>query len=178
MSFPNNAAAEIGQAAAQWQKMWTDSWSQVTKSTVSSEGFTAASGAYMDWMLASQKMVAETSGQVMETLDIPRRSDLARLAAQIQSVETRLLDQEEINSDIRQLLLNLNAKLDKLAAAEAAPPEAAAPQAPEAPASPVEETIKVVGAEEIKEVVSQAVADVEVIKADKPARKNAKKGKK
>lgn len=178
MSFANNPAAEIGQAAAQWQKMWTDSWSQVTKSTVSSESFTAASGAYMDWMLSTQKMVAETSGQVMETLDIPRRSDLARLAAQIQSVETRLLDQEEINSDIRQLLLNLNAKIDRLATAEAAPaptPEAAAAPAPEAS---VEETITVVGAEEIRDVVSQAIADVEVVKADKPGRKGPRKSKK
>lgn len=173
MSFPNNAAAEIGQAAAQWQKMWTDSWSQMTKSNVSSEGFAAASGAYMDWMLSTQKMVAETSGQVMETLDMPRRSDLARLAAQVQSVESRLLDQEETNAEILKQLVSLNAKLEKLAAASEAP----APSAASEGISP-SESIPVIGPDEIKEVVSQAVAEVDVLPLGKPARKGLRKGKK
>jgi hypothetical protein len=148
----------------------------MAKSTVSSESFAAASGAYMDWTLSTQKMVAEMSGQVMETLDMPRRSDLARLAAQVQSVETRLLDQEEANEDIRDLLVALNAKLDKLAAAKA--PQTAAPTATPAPAP--------VAAAAVKEAVAQAATEVEVVrngdagavKAPNTVRKAAKKGKK
>lgn len=172
MSFASSTA-EFGQAAAQWQKLWMDSWGQMTKSTVSSESFAAASGAYMDWTLSTQKMVAEMSGQVMETLDMPRRSDLARLAAQVQSVETRLLDQEEANEDIRELLISLNAKLDKLASAKASAP------------APVAVAPAPVVAAEVKEAdyvtpsaSSQAAAEVEVIKANKPGRKNGKKGNK
>jgi hypothetical protein len=145
------------------QKMWFDSWGQLARSTVSSESFAAASGAYMDWTLSTQKMVAEMSGQVMETFDVPRRSDLARLAAQVQSVETRLLDQEESNEEIRDLLVALNAKLDKLASN----------------VTPVA-AVKPVVAEVVKEAVGQAVSEVEVVKSGAPRapRKSAKKGKK
>lgn len=140
MSFTNNVG-EFQQAANQWQKMMTDSWSQWTKNTVASDSFTTASGAYMDWTLSTQKMMTEMSGQIMETLDIPRRSDLARLSSQVQAVETRLLDQEESNDDIRELLMKLNAKLDKIAEVSstgtASPLQAAvAPQNTEVHASP------------------------------------------
>ncbi len=126
MSFTNNVG-EFQQATNQWQKMMTDSWSQWTKTTVASDSFSAASGAYMDWTLSTQKMMTEMSGQVMESMDIPRRSDLARLSSQVQAVETRLLDQEESNDDIRELLMKLNAKLDQIAASSAAGPATAAP---------------------------------------------------
>ncbi len=168
MSFASSTA-EFGQAAAQWQKMWLDSWGQMTKSTVSSESFAAASGAYMDWTLSTQKMVAEMSGQIMETLDMPRRSDLARLAAQVQSVETRLLDQEESNESIRDLLVALNAKLDRLAEVKATPvsPATAAPVAAE-PVSPAV----------LREAMTQAATEVEVVKASRSGGKPARKGKK
>jgi hypothetical protein len=96
--------------------MWMDSWSQLTKNTIASESFATASSAYLDWTLSTQKMVAQMSGQVMETLDMPRRSDLARLAAQVQSVESRLLDQQESHDELRDLLTTLHAKLDRLSA--------------------------------------------------------------
>lgn len=186
MSFASTT--EFGNAASQMQKMWFDSWGQMVKSTVSSESFAAASGAYMDWTLSTQKMVAEMSGQVMETLDMPRRSDLARLAAQVQSVETRLLDQEEANEDIRSLLVALNNKLDRLAAAKPAAPVAVPPT------PPVVANNKPVTAGVMKEAVSQAATDIKVTKAaprpsdettagqvnqskaPRAARKNAKKG--
>lgn len=161
MSFANSTA-DFGQAAAQWQKVWMDSWGQMAKSTISSESFAAASGAYMDWTLSTQKVVAEMSGQIMETLDMPRRSDLARLAAQVQSVESRLLDQEEANEDIRDLLVALNAKLDSLAAGNASVAATPAPS---------------VAAEAIKQVVEQAAAEVEVVKPAQADRKTGKKGK-
>lgn len=125
-----NTTAEVHQAAAQWQKLMVDTWSQWTAKTVSSESFAAASGAYMDWTLSTQKMLTEMSGQMMETMDVPRRSDLARLASQIQSVETRLLDQEDSQEEIRDLLLSLHAKLDRLQSV--APSGSPAPDSTEA----------------------------------------------
>jgi hypothetical protein len=163
-----NTTTEVHQAAAQWQKLMVDTWSQWTAKTVSSESFAAASGAYMDWALSSQKMVAEMSGQMMETLDIPRRSDLARLAAQVQSVETRLLDQEETNEEIRDLLVALNSKLDRLASTSSATP--AVPEV--APAAPPD------AAAAVKEAVSRAAREVEVAKTPGTSRKPTKKGKK
>lgn len=177
MSFANTTA-EFGQAAAQWQKLWMDSWGQMTKNTVSSESFAAASGAYMDWTLSTQKMVAEMSGQIMETLDMPRRSDLARLAAQVQSVETRLLDQEESNEEIRDLLMALNAKLDKMATAKAEPASAVVPVPVSATSA---DSITPSASKDVDFVTpsafSQAAAEVEVVKAAKIERKS-KKGKK
>ncbi len=155
MSFAN-PTADFGQAATQWQKMMTDSWSQWTKTTVASESFASASGAYMDWALSTQKVMTEVSGQVLETLDVPRRSDLARLSAQVQAVETRLLDQEDNSSEIRDLLIALNAKLDKLADAKPA--------------------AKAVAAETVREVVQEAVSEAKPAQAPK-AKKGAKKGK-
>ena len=202
-----NSTAEFGQAAAQWQKLVSNSWGQWAKSTVSSESFAAASGAYMDWTLSTQKMMAEMSGQVMETLDMPRRSDLARLAAQVQSVETRLLDQEEANEEIRSLLVSLNAKLDKMSAPTPAPSPAPSARSASSTgagsngsyshdsASSLAPTETGVGAMEnaavatiaasidadtVKEAVTQAIDNVEVLKAaPRAARKPSnKKGKK
>lgn len=161
MSFAN-PTADFGQAATQWQKMMTDSWSQWTKTTVASESFASASGAYMDWALSTQKVMTEVSGQVLETLDVPRRSDLARLSAQVQAVETRLLDQEDNSSEIRDLLLALNAKLDRLS--ETKPEAKAVAVAAEA----VRETVN--------ETVAEVVSDAKPVHAPK-AKKGAKKGK-
>lgn len=157
MSFAN-PTAEFGQAATQWQKMMMDSWSQWTKSTVASESFATASGAYMDWALSTQKVMTEVSGQILETMDVPRRSDMARLSAQVQAVETRLLDQEESASEIRDLLVALNAKLDKLNSAKPAAPQA-------------------VAAETVREAVKEAVSEVKVVKAPRAKKSSSKKGK-
>lgn len=159
MSFAN-PTADFGQAANQWQKMMTDSWSQWAKTTVASESFATASGAYMDWALSTQKVMTEVSGQVLETLDVPRRSDLARLSAQVQAVETRLLDQEDNSSEIRDLLIALNAKLDKLSEAK--------PVAKAVAAETVRETVN--------EIVAEAVLEAKPVHAPK-AKKGAKKGK-
>lgn len=157
MSFAN-PTAEFGQAATQWQKMMMDSWSQWTKSTVASESFATASGAYMDWALSTQKVMTEVSGQILETMDVPRRSDMARLSAQVQAVETRLLDQEESASEIRDLLVALNAKLDKLNEVKPATPKA-------------------VAAETVREAVKEAVGEVKVVKAPRTKKSSSKKGK-
>lgn len=108
-------ASEASQATAQWQKMMVDSWSQWTRNTIASDSFAAASSACMDWSLSTQKMLSDMSGQMMESLDIPKRSDLARLSSQIQAVESRLLDQEDANEELRSLLHAINGKLDRLA---------------------------------------------------------------
>ena len=177
MSFANTA--DLGQAATQWQKMMMDSWGQWTKSTVSSDSFATASGAYMDWALSTQKVVTEVSGQILETMDMPRRSDMARLSAQVQAVETRLLDQEDNASEIRDLLVALNAKLDKLSSekpAATAPVSAAAVSAPSVSAAPAP-VAKAVAAETVREAVKEAVSEVKVVKAPRAKKGSTKKGK-
>ena len=110
----NGTAQEFQNMANQYNQMMMDTWSSWTKQTIQSESFSSGAGAFMDWSLATHKMMTELSGQVMESLDIPKRSDLARLSAQIQSVETRILEQEDNQDDIKDLLVELTKKLDNL----------------------------------------------------------------
>ena len=132
----NGTAKEFQDMANQANKMMMDSWSTWTKQTIQSESFATASGAVMDWSMATHKMMTELQGQFMESLDIPKRSDLARISAQVQSVETRMLEQEDTQEDIKDLLYAIVAKIDNLEkqnAAAAAPAPASAPVAsPEA----------------------------------------------
>ncbi len=81
--------------ADQWRQMWMDNWSSVTRSTVDSETFKNANSAAFNWTLAGQKMMRESLGQSLEALDLPRRSDLARLSKQIAALESRVLDLQE-----------------------------------------------------------------------------------
>jgi hypothetical protein len=78
-----------------WQEMVTSSWSQMTKEVVSSDAFATASSATLDASLAWQKQIRQQSGQYMETLDIPKRSDLARLSKQVSGLQGRLLEVED-----------------------------------------------------------------------------------
>ena len=109
-----NGTKEFQRMANEANKMMMDSWSEWTKQTIQSDAFTSASGAFMDWSLASHKMMNELTGQFMESMDVPRRSDLARISSQVQSVETRILEQEEAQDDIKDLLTTIVSKLETL----------------------------------------------------------------
>jgi len=126
----HGTAQEFQKLANQYNALVLDTWSSWTKQTIQSESFTAASTAMMDWSLANHKVMAELSGQVMETLDIPKRSDLARISSQVQAVETRLLEQEETQEDIRDLLTSLVQKIDSISSkVEASQAQTPAPTA-------------------------------------------------
>lgn len=109
-----NGTKEFQKMANDANKMMLESWSSWTKDTIQSDAFTSASGAFMDWSLATHKMMNELSGQFMESMDVPRRSDLARISSQVQSVETRILEQEEAQDDIKELLSVIVNKLDTM----------------------------------------------------------------
>ena len=129
----NGTAEQFQKFAADYNKMVMEGWSSMTKQTIQSDAFASASGAFMDWSLATHKMMTEVSGQVMESLDLPKRSDLARISAQVQAVESRLLDQEDSQDEIRDLLVTLINKIEKMPAptAASAVETAAAPPATE-----------------------------------------------
>lgn len=81
--------------ADQWRQMWMDNWASVTRSTVDSDTFKNANAAAFNWTLAGQKMMRESLGQTLEAMDLPRRSDLARISRQIAALEARVLDLQE-----------------------------------------------------------------------------------
>lgn len=130
----NGTAQEFQKMASQANQMVMDSWSNWTKQTIQSESFASSAGALMDWSLATHKMMTELQGQFMESMDIPKRSDLARISAQVQSLESRVMEQDDAQEDIRDLLVAISSKLDKIATAPAPAPATAAAAAPVAPA--------------------------------------------
>ncbi|GMU57272.1 MAG: hypothetical protein AMXMBFR33_64180 [Candidatus Xenobia bacterium] len=81
--------------ADQWRQMWLDNWASVTRTTVDSDSFKNANAAAFNWTLAGQKMWRDAMGQALESMDLPRRSDLARLSRQIAALEARVLDMQE-----------------------------------------------------------------------------------
>ena len=95
-------------------------------------------------------MMTEVSGQVMESLDIPKRSDLARISAQVQAVESRLLDQEDNQDEIRDLLKTLINKIEKMPAPTAAPAVETAAAPPTTEEKQEEETAKKPAAKKTK----------------------------
>lgn len=164
-----NAAKEFQKFANSYNEMMLDSWSAMTKSTIQSDAFAATAGAYMDWSLASHKMMTDLSGQVMESMDIPKRSDLARISAQVRAVEARLLEHEDQQDDIKELLLTLLQKVEQQKAPTA--PSVEAKPVAEAPPVAKEPAPKKPAAR--KKAVSKAKATRKVSK--KRAKKAAKK---
>ncbi len=95
MTTRNTEENTFENLADQWRKMWLDNWANVTRTTVDSDSFKNANAAAFNWTLAGQKMWRDAMGQALETMDLPRRSDLARLSRQIAALEARVLDVQE-----------------------------------------------------------------------------------
>ena len=79
----------------QWQEIMMDSWSKATKQVVGSDSFAAASSSYMDWALSWQKQMRNNTGQFLDSLEFPKRSDVARISKQVTAVEMRIADLED-----------------------------------------------------------------------------------
>jgi hypothetical protein len=104
MSNPESPAPNWNDLTRQWQDMMMGNFSTMTKEVVASDAFGAASSAALDYSLALQKQVRGQSAQFMESLEFPKRSDLARLSKQVASVEKRVLEVEEKLDEVLELL--------------------------------------------------------------------------
>lgn len=125
----------------QWQEVMMEGWSKATKQMVGSDGFAAASNAYMDWALSFQKQMRNNTGQFLDSLEFPKRSDVARISKQVAAVELRIAEMEDRLDKMTGLLAAMSGALQKIAEhsvsqAQAAPVQEAAPSepAPKAPA--------------------------------------------
>jgi TolA-binding protein len=79
----------------QWQDLMMDGWGKMTKQVVGSDSFAAASSAYLDWALSWQKQMRNNTGQFLDSLEFPKRSDVARISKQVMAVEMRIADMED-----------------------------------------------------------------------------------
>ncbi|MBX3166704.1 MAG: hypothetical protein KF760_04800 [Candidatus Eremiobacteraeota bacterium] len=113
----------------QWQEIMLDGWSKATKQVVGSDSFAAASSSYMDWALSWQKQMRSNTGQFLDSLEFPKRSDIARISKQVTAVEMRIADLEDRLDKMAGLLGAMSTAMQKMVehsiAAQPAPAEAA-----------------------------------------------------
>ena len=112
MAQEESATQAFEKMAQDWQNLMIDSWSGMTRQYVGSDGFAAASSAYLDWALAAQKQIRNNTAQFMDSLEFPKRSDLARLSKQIAHAEQRIADCEDTLDKILKTLQSLESKVD------------------------------------------------------------------
>ena len=121
----NNSTQAYTDMMNDWQNVMMENWAHWTKATINSDAFVQTSSAVMDWNLASQNKMREMTGQYLEALDLPRRSDLARLSEQILTVEKRLAEGEDERDELKEQLDTIESKLDKLIGLLGKQPQAA-----------------------------------------------------
>ena len=123
----------------QWQEIMMDSWSKATKQVVGSDSFAAASSSYMDWALSWQKQMRNNTGQFLDSLEFPKRSDVARISKQVTAVEMRIADLEDRLDKMTGLLSAMSTAMQKMvehsisAQAQAPAADSAEPVAQKAP---------------------------------------------
>lgn len=153
----------------QWQDAVVDTWGSMAKQVVGSEEFSKASAEQMDFTLAGQKRLRDNSAQFLDSLEIPKRSDLARLSKQISSAESRLADCEGILDKILAMVKHLDARLEGLGQAKAA----AVVEAPALVVKPAEKVAEI-PAPKAAPKTAKAAGKVEVAPAKKASKPVAK----
>lgn len=98
----------------QWQEIMMDGWSKATKQVVGSDSFAAASSSYMDWALSWQKQMRSNTGQFLDSLEFPKRSDIARISKQVTAVEMRIADLEDRLDKMTGLLGAMSTAMQKM----------------------------------------------------------------
>lgn len=132
----------------QWQELMMDGWGKMTKEVVGSDAFAAASSSYLDWALSWQKQMRNNTGQFLDSLEFPKRSDVARISKQVMAVEMRIADMEDRLDKMTNLMGAMSEAMQRIVEhtvtsapapvqVKAAPAKAEAPPKPAAPAAPV-----------------------------------------
>lgn len=111
---PGGNAVDLEAMTRQWQELMMDSWGKMTKQVVGSDSFAAASSSYMDWALSWQKQMRNNTGQFLESLEFPKRSDIARLSKQIAAVELRVADMEDRLDKMTGLLGSMSEAMQRM----------------------------------------------------------------
>lgn len=133
----------------QWQELMMDGWGKMTKEVVGSDAFAAASSSYLDWALSWQKQMRNNTGQFLDSLEFPKRSDVARISKQVMAVEMRIADMEDRLDKMTNLMGAMSEAMQRIVEhtvtsvpapapvqVKATPTKAEAPPKPAAPAAP------------------------------------------
>lgn len=100
----NDPAAFFRQSYGEMEEGWSKLWEQLLSSPV----YAQTMGALMDAYLSSQQAVQTNLKKYMESLNIPTKDDLARVAYQVVQAEQKI---SELQKEIK-AMKSLEAKLD------------------------------------------------------------------
>jgi len=152
----------------QWQEIMMDGWSKATKQVVGSDSFAAASSSYMDWALSWQKQMRNNTGQFLDSLEFPKRSDVARISKQVTAVEMRIADLEDRLDKMTGLMGAMSTAMQRLVEHSIQQ----APAAPKAAKEPSEKNSEAAPAPKVAAPAAAAAkAPAAVKKAKAPVRK-------
>lgn len=100
----------------QWRDVTVENFAWMTGQAVSSEAFTKSSKAMMDLYLLQAKKLRELTGQSLDAMEIPKRSDLARLSTQVLGVEGRVANLEDQLDRVERHLREMKSMMEALTA--------------------------------------------------------------
>lgn len=97
MSQPtqNTVSPDLDELWRQWRDMTVENFAWMAGQAASGEAFTNSAKAMNDAYLVYSKKMREMMGQSMDALELPKRSDLARISTQVLTVESRVADLED-----------------------------------------------------------------------------------
>lgn len=97
MSNPTEqtASPELDALWRQWRDVTVENVAWMTGQAASGEAFTKSTNAMTDVYLTQARKAREMMGQSLDAMEIPKRSDLARLSTQVLGVESRIADVED-----------------------------------------------------------------------------------
>lgn len=98
----------------QWRDVTVENMAWLTGQAASGEAFIQYSKAMNDAFLATFQRLRELSGEMMDSMELPKRSDLARLSAQVLSVENRVGNIEDRLDGVQEELGRLARLLEDL----------------------------------------------------------------
>jgi septal ring factor EnvC (AmiA/AmiB activator) len=113
----------------QWRDLTLQTWGAMASQTLDSPAVTGLLTASLDLYLAAQKRLRQAAIESLESLEIPTRTEMARLSRQILTAESRVAECEERLDEAHQRLERLQTTLEGLLEAlqsKAEPPRPAA----------------------------------------------------
>jgi polyhydroxyalkanoic acid synthase PhaR subunit len=104
-----------------------EGWSKAMEQMVSSEEFASASGQFLKHYVGMQESLRTASQATAESLHLPTRDDIARVAQLVINVERKVDEVSDAAHDVAERLAAVEARLEELARPKAPPRRRAKP---------------------------------------------------
>lgn len=106
--------ADLFQAWKELYDQYESTWSKTTQEMLESETFTRSLSQNREQYLSGRKVNKETMERYWQSLRIPTKTDVARVASHLNSLENKIDALEDANEILTAHLSRIEAKLDAL----------------------------------------------------------------